>query len=800
MSKPEIHLICNAHLDPVWQWRWEEGAAEAIATFGNAAALLEEHPHFIFNHNEAVLYQWVKKWTPALFKQIQKLQQEGRWNISGGWFIQPDVNLPGTESILRHIELGKQFFKEYFDAEPATAYNFDSFGHSAGLPQLLVKSGYKFYIHQRPEAEFLKLPDSLYRWKGIDGSVITAYRIEIGLYHTEYENLKERMNQGLELSAKLGRPVAVFWGIGNHGGGATRKDLDIIDKVIADTKDADIIHSTPDRYYTAIQHLESDLPLVEGNLQRVFIGCYTSLSRVKRGAVKSLAQLLQTEKIITIAQWLRNKEFDTSLIRQAWQAHLFNDFHDILPGTCIEPAEKDALNLYGFAEEIMRRLRFEALSSLYSETGNEYLPVLILNTNNSDAPIPVEVECMISHRPKWEGTWHLVLLDSQRKEIVCQEEEPEAKLPFNGWRRKISWNARLPKLGTAVYFIEAVRGQKEQQHCNCAVNYHVSDQTGLVNNLKTNIGSELLFSNLMQPIVAADDADSWGTGRTEFRDITGKFEMVNNSSRIIEDGPIRRIHESRFFYNSSSLYITTTGYSNFPVIEYAITVNWAEPKSRLQFAIPTTLENTSLFTEIIGGLSPQPLDGEEYHQGRWSVISGTIDDQQTAIGICNTGQHSINVKEGEARITALRSAAYCHEQGQDLSQCSSVSYMDMGEHRFRFLILVGDPKTMLRKIGSFADWLNAPPFALAHYPLHRDGGNIDFIDISPSHIGILSVRTVSGNKLHIRLQEQSGIEADAVIKLFSPKTTITVHFKPFELKTLLIDKDGGSKEEKLLYF
>jgi alpha-mannosidase len=108
MARLRVHLICNAHLDPVWQWRWEEGAAEAIATFRNAALLLREHKKFIFNHNEAVLYRWVEQYNAALFREIQSLVREGLWSIAGGWHLQPDVNMPGLESLIRQIAEGRR--------------------------------------------------------------------------------------------------------------------------------------------------------------------------------------------------------------------------------------------------------------------------------------------------------------------------------------------------------------------------------------------------------------------------------------------------------------------------------------------------------------------------------------------------------------------------------------------------------------------------------------------------------------------------------------------------------------------
>ena len=197
MTKPCLHLICNAHLDPVWQWRWQEGCAEAVSTFRSAARLLHENPGLIFNHNESLLYAWIRDYDPDLFEEIRSLVKQERWCISGGWYLQPDVNLPGTESIIRHILEGRHFFQKHFGSEPRVAYNFDSFGHSSGLPQILSLSGYKMYIHMRPQANDLNLPSDLYRWQGEDGTEILAYRISVGLYHTEYDNLEQRIQQGV---------------------------------------------------------------------------------------------------------------------------------------------------------------------------------------------------------------------------------------------------------------------------------------------------------------------------------------------------------------------------------------------------------------------------------------------------------------------------------------------------------------------------------------------------------------------------------------------------------------------------
>ena len=126
----KVYLLCNAHLDPVWQWTWEEGLAEALSTFRIAADFCEEFDGFVFNHNESLLYEWVEEYDPALFQRIEKLVESGKWHIMGGWYLQPDCNMPSGESMLRQILTGRRYFKKKFGQTPTTAINFDPFGHS----------------------------------------------------------------------------------------------------------------------------------------------------------------------------------------------------------------------------------------------------------------------------------------------------------------------------------------------------------------------------------------------------------------------------------------------------------------------------------------------------------------------------------------------------------------------------------------------------------------------------------------------------------------------------------------------
>ena len=172
----KLHLICNSHLDPVWMWDWEEGAGTALSTFWQAARFCEEYD-YVFCHNEVTVYKYVEEYAPELFKEIQQLVKEGKWHIMGGWFLQPDCNIPSGESFMRHTLICQRYFKEKFGVTATPGYNVDSFGHNAGIPKILRAGGMENYVFMRPSKEEQGRNERLFWWESDDGSRVTAFRI-----------------------------------------------------------------------------------------------------------------------------------------------------------------------------------------------------------------------------------------------------------------------------------------------------------------------------------------------------------------------------------------------------------------------------------------------------------------------------------------------------------------------------------------------------------------------------------------------------------------------------------------------
>ena len=805
MRKPAVHLICNAHLDPVWQWRWEEGASEALATFRTAADLLEEHPKLVFCHNEAWLYRQVERLAPELFLRIRKLVRAGRWAVAGGWFLQPDTNLPGTESLVRHIVFGRRYFKSRFGKAPVAAYNFDSFGHSGGLPQLLRGAGFRMYIHMRPGPEDLRLPADLYVWEGVDGSRVLAYRLEVGLYHTERDNIEERLDAGVAKALELGRDVAVFWGLGDHGGGPTRRDLALIDRRIEMEKRVRVIHSTPDSFYRAVARLEPELAVHRGDLQRVFTGCYTSLSRLKRRSRESLGLLVQTEALRVAAAVTGQARYPGKELEEAWAGHLFNDFHDIITGTCVAPAEQDALDLYGSVAEKARRLRLEGLAGLCSgQKGGGRLNLAVFNANPSLGRAPVEVEVMSDYRPFWKGYKALTISKGDGSPVVSQEEPARPLLPFHDWRRKLVFIDELPGVGLAGYRVEAVPAGKSDARGRGrgpvagGLSFGFDRGTGLVGKLRAGGGGQALAGPLLEPVLVEDRADSWGTATGAYRKIAARFKRLTGPVEVVS-GPVRRVFRTVSVAGADRVITDLCLYPDWPVLDFRLRVFASRPRTRLKLRVPTVLDRESVLAEVPGGALERPADGEEHVHGRWLFLAGRANGRETGLGIVHSGCPGFDFRGGELRLSVLRTSAYCHERSLDLDRLLEPEFADLGGHEIRVLVMTGKPDEVLAGLPGLADYLDRPPFALA-LPSSAFGATperAEFLHLSPPSVRLLAFKmSPDGKAPLIRLQESVGRSCAAELTLPAPGGKFRLVFRPFELKTLLL-VDGCLKETRL---
>jgi len=390
-----LHMIGNGHIDPVWLWQWQEGFQEVLATFRSALDRMDEYPDFRFTASSAAFYSWVERIDPGMLTEIKRRVAEGRWELAGGWWIEPDCNVPCGESFVRQALYGQGYFRKTFGVTSRVGYAIDSFGHNVQLPQILKKSGMVAYVFMRPGPHEKDLPGRLFWWESIDDARVLAYQIPHS-YCVWGERLAPHIGQCAE---ELGHPInemMCFYGVGNHGGGPTIENIKCIGRLAGDPDLPRLAFSTPARFFESVSSDGWELPVVRDELQHHASGCYAAHSGIKRWNRLAENALLSAEKWSTVASRTTGLPYPRQALTKAWQDVLFNQFHDILAGTSIEVAYQDAQRLHGEAMTIADRALNDATQSLAWHTAIPHeegvKPIIAFNPNAWPGRAPVELE------------------------------------------------------------------------------------------------------------------------------------------------------------------------------------------------------------------------------------------------------------------------------------------------------------------------------------------------------------------------------------------------------------------------
>ncbi|MBN2266052.1 MAG: hypothetical protein JW775_09595, partial [Candidatus Aminicenantes bacterium] len=403
------------------------------------------------------------------------------------------------------------------------------------------------------------------------------------------------------------------------------------------------------------------------------------------------------------------------------------------------------------------------------------------------------------YRPFWTGEWRLKLMRTDGSELVGQEEQPESLLPFNGWRRKVVFVDDLPGVGVARYHLLAVAGKPVRTASRPAVRFKLGRTRGLVESLRTAAGVECLSGPLFDPVIVDDAADSWGTGQESYRSVAGRFKLLGAPKTVVR-GPVRAVVQSVLGHKRSRLTVDVGSYADWPVLDVRLRLQWNEERKRLKLRVPTALRDGELFCEVPAGAIARPADGKEHVHGRWCVMRGAVAGRPAALGVASSGLHGLDFIKGELRLSVLRSAAYCHERGFKLDGGAARKFADGGAHDFRLLVAAGEPDAVLRMMPGLADHLAAPPLAYSHLPFGEGSPALDeILAVRPPNIRLLACKKAwDGEALVLRFQEACGVETAAEIDIRAPKAEVRLVFRPFEVKTIRVEKLSGIWREAAL--
>jgi len=678
-----IHLIATAHIDPVWLWDWREGLNEGIATCRTILDLMDEFPELTFVRGEAAIYQHIEQHDPVTFRRIHRAVKAGRWDVVGGTYIQPDTNLPATETFLRHFTRGQTYFQKKFGRVARVAWAADSFGHSGGLPDILAAAGMRGFCFTRPSEAHCHLEKPAFWWQGVGGNRVLAHRPAVGWYGTEREELAKRLDACLAaaLLSDLDNS-ACFIGLGNHGGGPTRRQLLDIRAWIVRHPEVRVVYSGLHRLIAALHGEAERLPTHTGELNYCLRGCYSSAARLKFAYRKTEALVSRAEcTAAAISAALQQKPQE---LREAWDAVLFNSFHDILPGSSIERALDEQVAQLGMAQFHSHRVELTALNALAAQvdttvpavTGDfpSAVPFLVWNPHPHASTGHVEFEAGLDFRPLWK-------YQNRSDEVPLEVRGTDGKrLPFQvvandnnyfpdlfPWRKRVVVPVRLPALGWNVLSLGYVEGATNPPRP--AVLLPVRAVVG-------EAGISLWDNIRLSAVTVEDPWGSWG-GMDE-QPASLDLSAVRHHWKIarveqLETGPERTTLWVQLTGGASQLELHLTQYRDRKALDVQARVFWNERSARLKLAF-TGLGTDNAEFDIPGGKITREPAGE-VPGGRWVRVG--------QFGFASDALYNFDAKPGTLRATVVRAPRYAAGDEQPEPWKAT---MDRGELKFRFVV------------------------------------------------------------------------------------------------------------------
>lgn len=798
----KLHMICNAHIDPIWQWEWEEGASATLSTFQSAANLMKEFD-YVFCHNEVLVYQYTEKYAPALFKEIQSLVKEGSWHISGGWFLQPDCLMPCGEGIVRQIREGEIYFDEKFGVKPTVATNYDPFGHSRGLVQIMTKCGQDGYLFMRPFGKGmnnnqLELPDECFIWEGYDGSRVKAARI-LGYNSTLGEATKKIVK---DMETQKDEEIGLTcWGVGNHGGGPSRKDLKDVFELMQNS-DTEIVFSTPEKYFEEARPTK----VFARSIIPCMAGCYTSMAELKRKYRNLERELLFVEKIASIASLKGPFVYPTEKLKEVTEDMLNVQFHDILPGDMIREGEEYGLTFINHGMRLLNDIRADAFFALCKgqpvAEENTY-PILVFNPSASKENQVLECELSIIPTEEFEENFSQIeIYDENGNKLKAQTVKERSNLSVD-YRKKVVFEAAPEVMSVTRYTARTVIKPcvkyapvtEDIVFDNGEKRVVIGLRSGLIESYIVG-GKEYCKGKFFIPEIYDDTADPWGMEQTYVGKDgkampllsvpDGVFEGMS-SLQIIEDGDVYLEAEAFFGLGLTRVRIGYKIYKSGTAVDVTVNVFPNEHSK----AIKVSLEGGEgkYVGEQIFGKEELFNDGRECVSQNFVALEKEDGDYLEVVTHDNFGS---SYKDGKISLTLVKTATYCaHPQINRplLREGIFIPKIDQGQRDFAFRLDVSREESLKRVADGFTD----RPYALNVFPTIDEKEDNGFtVSKQNANISFVTLKKAVQTKGYImRLQNCSERPAEDTVTFGGQ--SLKLHFEKYEVKTVIYN-DGTLKE------
>lgn len=785
-----LHIIGHSHIDAAWLWPWRDGADTVLTTFRSALNRMNETPEFCYSHSSSAHYRWVEKADPAMFAEIRQRVKENRWEVVGGWPVEPDCNIPSAESFVRHSLYGKQYCRRALGVDVKIGFNPDSFGHAAGLPTILKRAGYGYYVFMRPQEHENRLP-LLFWWEGPDGSRVLVSRI-----WRDYDGSAEMIRQAATNAFAPGFDHATYYlGVGDHGGAVTREQ---IRQVLAmnlemrtDAPMPELRFSTLAGFFQAVESSAafSSLPVVKGELQHHARGCYSAYGEGKILNRRGERWLGEAETLSVVASLSAGHPYPAEQYAEAWGKVLFCQFHDMMAGTSLYGDYQDVRDSVGYACEVAQTAKVEALETMARRVDLSAVAESAVFLFN---PLPWKRKALVEYNPERDPSGkapitHLVTKDGQK---IPAQWRPPASMSL--WNERLTAWVDLPACGYKVLELAHGEPPAPEPYRN---RVRVSDTGFGISSLKAVDGTELL-AGPVGLLVIGDTSDTWAHGVKQFRQELGRPSLV--SSAVVEDGPVTRVTRHRARWQQSEIVLDIAEFAGLDLVELRFVIDWHEREQMLKLEIPTALAGPRFIAKVPGQALERPASGEEEPCQDWGAVQGKVGGSDYTVALVNDSSYSCDCLNGLFRTVLIRSAPFARHNPAVVPHNDTNAWQDQGRQERRFWLMgARGPWTGLA-LDRLAEELQTPAEHVmdsAHQG--TEAWEQSFLEVMPENVWVMAVkqaeRALEGTIL--RIQERSGIATQAQVKSAVLGLDQTVALAPWEMKTLLVKRVAGAKAE-----
>ena len=684
MKQYTVRVVGNSHIDMAWLWPWTETVEVVKDTFTTALQLMKEYPDFTYAQSSVQDFAWLQEKYPAIFREIQQRVKEGRWELVGGMWVEPDLNMPDGEGLVRQLLVGKRWFQKYFDVDVKIGWNPDSFGYSWQLPQIYRKSGIDTFVTQKmawnaQESSWRKtftFPHKLFWWQSPDGSRVLTY-----FPHGYSGGIgAPSLSQDIaDYVPQTGFPeIMHLYGVGDHGGGPTRE---MVDEGIRLTNSA---VTFPKLQFSSARAFFDDAQkaIAAGSLKppvwnsELYLayhrGCYTTQSETKK-LIRQNEELLQNaEKFASLSYLTTGKPYSNTGFEDIWKRVLFDHFHDIMPGSGIGVNYTDAENNLTDASLRSQKILDGALESLNRliDTRGEGTAVVVYNPLSWDRSGAVKIEAV--EPPAGQ---HLEVRDSAGQVL------PSQIVAKNAAEHSVTLDMMVkgvPSLGYQVVHVAAVANARtpatslkvdglnlENEFFRVKLDAHTGCVTSLVN--KSDSREALApggCGNLLQAFKDVPRTqDAW-----EIRFDEDVWELKQPQSvTVIEQGPERAVVRIQHTFHApnrkegpdSTIRQDLTVYAGVPRIDVNTQVDWHEQHVLLKAGFPVNVHSDKATFEIPYGTIERPTTRNTVEEeGMFEVPAlrwGDLSNATQGFSLLNASKYGYDAKDNVLRLSLLRS-------------------------------------------------------------------------------------------------------------------------------------------------